>query len=104
MRVLMLLTALLAANPVWAHGLNVFASVDGNQIVIEARFANGNPALGASVQVYDGNDILLVTATTSGEETRVPLVGQDTGVRIVVDAGNGHEDYWIMTPADLSAQ
>lgn len=95
---------MLMAGAAQAHGLNVFASVDGNQIVIEARFANGNAAQGAMVQVFDGNDLLLITATTSGEETRVPLVGQDTGLRIVVDAGSGHEDYWIMTPADLGAE
>ncbi|MBB5514954.1 nickel transport protein [Rubricella aquisinus] len=104
MKVIAMIAALLAATPALAHGLNVFASVEGEQIVIEARFANGRAALGAKVQVFDGNDILLVTATTSGEETRVPLVGQDTGVRIVVDAGDGHSDYWIMTPADLVAQ
>lgn len=104
-RAALLLAGLAVAAPAAAHRLNVFARVAGEEVVVEAKFSNGNPVKGGDVAVYDGAEALLLTVKTDDLGiARFPLQGEATGLRIEMDAGDGHEDYWILTPADIAAQ
>lgn len=91
--------------PALAHQLNVFAFVEGETVVVEVTFSNGRAARSGSVEVFDGNDVL-VHRTSVGEDgtARFPLVATGTGLRIEVDAGDGHQNYWVLTPQDIAAQ
>jgi nickel transport protein len=100
-----LVAALLAAGPALAHRLNVFAWIDGAEVVVEAKFASGvRPKVG-TVRVYDGDETLIRTMGVDGNgAARFPLQGGEQGLRIEVDAGDGHQDYWILTPDDIARQ
>jgi nickel transport protein len=94
-----------AATAAHAHGLLVFARVDGNDVVAEAKFSNGNPVRVGVFNVFDGDDRLLTSIEVGPDGVaRFPLQGAETGLRIEMDAGDGHYDYWILTPADIAAQ
>ena len=95
----------LMASPVLAHGLNVFAFVEDGDVVVEAKFSSGKMPAAGEVRVFDGAETLLTTITiTEPAPLRLPLadLASDTGLLIEVETGNGHSDYWILTPDDLS--
>ena len=99
-------TLLLAAAPIGAaaHQLIVFASVDCEQVTVEAKFSNGNPAQQGDVRVLDGENKLLTTLQLSEDGTaRLALdtVDHSGGLLIEVDTG-GHDNYWIVTPEDIA--
>lgn len=96
---------LAAAGPVAAHDLSVTARVEGDEVVAEARYTNGNPVRGGSFDVYDGDDVFLIRVEAGPDGiARFPVEGAEGGLRIEMDAGDGHYDYWILTPADIAAQ
>lgn len=102
------LAALVAVAPMAAaaHGLSVFASVDCEAVTVEAKFSNGKLARKGDVRVLDGANALLTTLELQSDGTaRVPLdsVDASTGLVIEVDTG-GHDNYWILTPEDISAK
>lgn len=89
-----------------AHGLNVFAFVEGDQLVVEPKFSSGRVPVAGEVRVLDGNEALLLTHTIEDDsEIRLPLEGLDTstGLVIEVDTDEGHSDYWVLTPEDITA-
>lgn len=97
--------ALMSAAPAAAHQLNVFAWVDGREVVVEGKFSSGRvPQIGV-VNVYDAREALVRTLPIEADGTaRFPLDGGETGLRIELITGEGHEDYWILTPDDIAAQ
>ena len=97
--------AALLATPALAHRLSIFASRAGGEVVVEAKFSNGNPAQTGTVKVYDAADRLIRTLELGSDGTaRFPLAGETGGLRIEVDTGHGHSDYWILTPEDLATE
>ena len=100
------LAALLAAAPIAAaaHQLVVFASVDCETVVVEAKFSNGKVAKQGDVRVLDGANALLTTLQLDSDGmASVPLdsVDHSSGLVIEVDTGS-HENYWIVTPEDIA--
>ncbi|MEM9344284.1 MAG: hypothetical protein AAGA87_14675 [Pseudomonadota bacterium] len=100
------LAALVAAAPMGAaaHQLVVFASVDCESVVVEAKFSNGRVAQQGDVRVLDGENTLQSELTLEEDGTaRVPLdsVDHSGGLVIEVDTG-GHDNYWILTPEDIA--
>jgi len=102
---LSMLVALAIAQSATAHQLSVFAWVEGNSVLVEAHLPKGKrPKLG-DVLVYDGEDqLLLKTGLQPDGTASFPLDHWETGYRIVVDIGHGHQAYWIMTPYDIQQQ
>jgi nickel transport protein len=100
------LAAGLAAAPALAHRFNVFAWVEGDAVVVEGKFAGGARPKVGTVRVYDGRDRLIRTVPVSADgSARFPLDDAAAGgVRVEMEAGAGHADYWILTPADIAAQ
>ncbi len=99
------LVALLSAVPLGAaaHQLVVFASVDCEVVLVEARFSSGAVARLGEVRVLDGSNTLLTTLQLNSDGTlRIPLdsVDHSTGLVIEVDTGS-HDNYWIVTPDDI---
>ncbi|MDW3222386.1 MAG: hypothetical protein R8G34_05770 [Paracoccaceae bacterium] len=87
-----------------AHQLTVFASVDCDTVLVEAKFSNGNAVQQAEVRVLDGENALLLTLPISEDGTvAVPLDSLDHsgGLLIEVDTGS-HDNYWIVTPDDIA--
>ena len=101
----LLVLILIGSIPSIAHQLSVFAWVEGNSVLVEARLPKGkHPKLG-DVLVYDGEDqLLLKTRLLPDGTSSFPLENWETGFRIVLDIGHGHRAYWILTPYDIQQQ
>ncbi|MBM1219773.1 hypothetical protein JQU17_06155 [Ponticoccus sp. SC2-23] len=100
------LAAVVTAAPIGAaaHQLIVFASVDCETVLVEAKFSNGNPVQLADVRVLDGDNVLQTTLDIGEDGTvEIPLdsVDHSGGLVIEVDTGN-HDNYWIVTPEDIA--
>jgi nickel transport protein len=101
------LTAVLAVSGTlaWAHQLTVFAFVEDGDVVIEAKFSNGRVPVEGVVRVLDAGGAPLATlALGPGGTARFafdPATGAG-GLTIEVETGEGHEDYWILTPEDIA--
>ena len=100
-----LLITLAIAPSAAAHQLSVFAWVEGETVMVEGRLPKGkHPKLG-TVLVYDGEDRLLLKTELGPDGTAsFPLENWETGLRIVVEIGHGHQSHWILTPYDIRQQ
>jgi nickel transport protein len=88
-----------------AHKLSVFAWVECDTVVLEGKFGGGKRPKQGKVYVYDGEDRLLIETKLEPDGTaRFPLKDYQTGLKIVVDIGEGHQSYWILTPNDIESQ
>ncbi|MBM9596023.1 hypothetical protein [Roseitranquillus sediminis] len=99
------LLALLFApsGPAHAHQLNVFAFIEEGAIVVEAKFSSGRVAREGVVTVYDAADALIhETRLGADGSVRLPRLANEGGLRIEVSAGDGHSNYWILTPQDMA--
>lgn len=104
LRLMTVCLALIAPVAAGAHQLNVFASVDCDAVLVEAKFSNGKSPVEGEVRVLDGTNALLTTLALEADGTRrIPLdsVDHTGGLVIEVDTGS-HEDYWIVTPDDIA--
>ena len=87
-----------------AHQLVVFAAVDCDAVMVEAKFSNGRAVQEAEVRVLDGENNLLLTLPIETDGTlSIPLdtVDHATGLVIEVDTGS-HDNYWLLTPNDIA--
>ena len=86
-----------------AHQLMVFAAVEGQEVVVETKFSNGKVPKTGTVTVYDGTDKVVGTHALSPDGTaRFPLQHAESGLRIEVTTGEGHDNYWVLTPDDIA--
>ncbi|MEJ6392650.1 hypothetical protein V8J82_05240 [Gymnodinialimonas sp. 2305UL16-5] len=103
--VAMLTAVVVMSTAALAHQLNVFAYVEEGVVIVESRFSNGNlPQLGeVSVLDAEGEALMLLPVGEDGV-TRFPLdpAHADTGLLIEVRTGEGHDNYWILTPEDIA--
>ena len=91
--------------PAWAHRLNVFASVEGEEVVVEAKFSTGRIPVAGTVRVSDAAENELATYDLEpGGTVRFPLdrAAADGGLAITVTTSGDHEGYWVLTPADIA--
>ena len=88
-----------------AHQLNVFAFVENGMVIVESRFSNGNPPKRGEVSVLsgDGMELMVLSLTVDGMvQFALDPIYLDTGLMIEVRTDEGHDDYWILTPEDIS--
>ncbi|MFN3973337.1 MAG: hypothetical protein ACK4GO_17770 [Gemmobacter sp.] len=94
---------LIVAEPVAAHQLVVFASVEDGVVDIEANFTNGKPVVSGTLRIRDAADNLIHEAPLSeARPIRFPVGDRLDGLKVEVDAGGGHSNYWLLTPTDLA--
>ncbi|GAB5446291.1 hypothetical protein [Gymnodinialimonas sp.] len=99
------LAGVVFATAAWAHQLNVFAFVEEGVVVVESRFSNGNLPQVGEVSVLDGQgEPLLLLPLEADGTVRFPLdpAHADDGLLIEVRTGEGHDNYWILTPEDIA--
>lgn len=95
----------LPAQVAMAHQLTVFAHVDAGEVVVEAKFSSGRIPAEGEVRVFDAAETLLFTLPIGAEgETRfdLPDGAAEGGLMIEVEASDGHDNYWILTPDDIA--
>jgi nickel transport protein len=102
---LILFLMLSTATIIYAHQLAVFAWLEGDTVMIQGKLSNGKRPKQGEVLVYNANDQLLLKLKLHPDGTAsFPLENWDTGYRIVLDIGHGHQSYWILTPSDIQQQ
>lgn len=94
-----------SATTALAHQLNVFAFVEDGMVNVECKFSNGNVPVSGEVRVLDAQDVLLTTLPLGEDGTAAFPLDPETasdGLKIEVETGEGHDDYWILTPTDIA--
>ena len=90
-----------------AHRVNIFAWTEGDQVVAECGFNGGNKVKQGQVVVFDAaTGAKIVEGLTDDQGVyrfSVPAAGKAHGVRIVIKAGEGHQNEWTMDAAELAS-
>ena len=96
-----------AVSVAYAHKVNVFAYVEGDQVYIQGYFSDGTKAKNSDVTVYAKDGQQFVKGQTNEEgEFAFPTRGKSQALRIVLNAGMGHQasyDIPMDEMADVSA-
>lgn len=103
----MLLAAFCLPTDARAHRVNIFAWLEGENIVVECAFSRSAPVRGGLVTVYDATDGKeLLQGRTDERGVFVFAVPEPVrhahGLRIEINAGEGHVNDWTMTAAEIA--
>ncbi|MBD5539340.1 MAG: cobalamin biosynthesis protein CbiL [Desulfovibrio sp.] len=103
----LLLSVLSMPADALAHRVNIFAWLEGENIVVECGFNRAAPVRGGLVTVYDATDGKeLLQGRTNDRGVFVFAVPEPVrhahGLRIEINAGEGHVNDWTMTAAEIN--
>lgn len=105
---LLFIVAVLSLSPgaALAHRVNLFAWLEGDNVIVQCGFNRSNPVRGGHITVYDSTDGRIVATGITNENGnyafRVPtVVRQGHGLRIVVNAGEGHASEYAMNASEF---
>jgi nickel transport protein len=87
-----LLLLSVVASTAYAHKVNVFAYVEGDQVYIQGYFSDGTKAKNSDVTVYasDGQELTKGQTDEDGAFT-FPTQGKQQALHVVLNAGMGHQ-------------
>jgi nickel transport protein len=101
---LSLITAVITASIVSAHGVNLFCYIEGDTVHGEGYFSHGDPVQKAAVQIYNAeNDALLATAKTDKKGAFSAPIGNAEKVMVVLTAGPGHRTDYLLSRSKTSS-
>lgn len=86
----------------YAHKVNMFAYVEGNKVIMEGYFADGNKPMNCEVVVTDPNKKVLVKGLTDHEGKFSFDIPEITDLRIVLNAGMGHRTEFVISRSELA--
>lgn len=91
-----------------AHRLNIYAWLEGNQIVVDSNFGKNQPARNAQIRILDSDTgtVLIQGQTSKNGVFSFPVpreVQEGHGLLIEVNAGQGHFSDWKMDASELYA-
>lgn len=98
---ILVLLALFSVEHARAHGINLFATVVGNEIQGTLSYADGTPAADAPITAFAPDGAVIATATTDAEGRFILPVTRRCRYRLVGDAGQGHRGLFTIPEADL---
>ncbi|MDP3430775.1 MAG: cobalamin biosynthesis protein CbiL [Desulfomicrobium sp.] len=102
-----LVFALLVSSPALAHRVNIFAYVDGGEVVVECSFSKSKRVRHGHIEVRDAvSGETLLQGTTDAEglfrfPVPEPARTSGSGLRILLQAGEGHQNEWIVDAAEF---
>lgn len=103
----LLFTAMIQ-TPALAHRVNIFAYVEDSDVLVECAFSRSNPVRQGLITVFDAADgeELLQGKTDDQGFFRFPIPEKSraagSGLRIRIQAGEGHQNEWIVEAQELS--
>lgn len=97
------LLLLAISHPALAHKLNLFAYVEGDSVSVEGYFADGRKTQNSAVKVLDGSGKVLVEGVTNDEGQYRFKIPQKSDLKIVLNAGMGHQGEFSLSAAELEA-
>ncbi len=86
----------LAASPVYAHKVHIFAYADGGLLKTESRFNGGRPARNCAITVHslDGQDIVASGESDEQGLFHFPVPERSGDLDIIISCGDGHRGSW----------
>ena len=89
----------------YAHKVNVFAYVEGDQVYTQGYFSDGTKAKNSEVTVYvnSGQQLLKGRTDEDGAFT-FPTQGQRQALRIVLNAGMGHQASYVIPVDEVTGE
>ena len=91
--------------PIWAHKINVFVDVEGDQANVAGYFMDGKIPKQTPVTVFDATDTLLLEGKTNDDgEFIFTLPPGKKGIKVKIDAGMGHVAEYAIPDADLQSE
>lgn len=95
----------LSCTPAQAHRVNIFAWTEGRQVMVQCGFSGGNNVKNGQITVYDAaNGTILLegrTDTNGMFHFDIPPQGRKNGLRIRINAGEGHQNEWQLDAEEL---
>ena len=85
----------------YAHKVTVFAWVEGDRVFTESKFSGGKMVKAGKVEVFDGSGNLLLEGRTDDNGAFAFKAPSITDLKIVLTAGMGHQNSWLLSAADL---
>lgn len=93
----------LLVNSADAHGVVVFAWVEGDQVHVESKFSGGRKVNGGKVVVLDSQGTELLRGTTDAQGKYDFTVPAKTDLKILLQAGMGHQGEWTVSASEIEA-
>lgn len=93
-----------AVEQAFAHKVTVFAWVEGDTVHTESKFSGGRFAKQARIEVYDRTGKKLLEGRTDDEGGFVFKAPKQEDLRIVLIAGTGHRNEWVVKADEFSGQ
>ena len=85
-----------------AHKVNLFAYAEGDQVYVEGYFVDGKKARNSKVIVQDMSEKVLHEGTTDSEGQFTFPVPIKADLKIIVNAGMGHQTDFVIPASELS--
>lgn len=86
---------------VYAHGVHVFASVDGDRILTDSYFSDERKVKEGVIKVYDPSGALLLEGKTDENGSFSFRIPQQTDLKIVLEASMGHRAEYLLKADEL---
>jgi nickel transport protein len=91
----------LSSETLDAHGVNLFAWVEGDTVYVESKFSGGKRVKAGKIVVTDPQGTELVKGTTNEEGEFSFKVPKKTDLKIVLLAGAAHRAEWTVSAAEF---
>lgn len=91
------------ASPALAHKVTVFAWAQGDTVFTESKFSGGKVVKGGQVEVFDMDGTLLLEGLTDDQGAFSFKAPKIADLNIVLTAGMGHQNSWIIAAGDLGS-
>jgi nickel transport protein len=104
---LALLFAALVPGAATAHRVNVFAYVEGCDVIVECSYSRSKRVNHGKIEIrnLESDEILLTGETDENGAFRFPVPdasrASGTGLRIVLIAGEGHQNDWVVEASEF---
>jgi len=91
-----------SAETAYAHKVNVFAYLEGNQVYVQGYFMDGKKAKNSTVRVYGKKGEQLMEGLTNDDGEYVFPISAKQEMRIVLNAGQGHQAEYALSSSELT--
>jgi nickel transport protein len=86
----------LFSQPVLAHSVYIYAWLDGDTVYTESYFGGKRKVKGGTIRVYDLSGKKLLEGKTNDQGEFSFKTPQNIDLRIVVEAGMGHQNEYVL--------
>ena len=89
---------------VQAHGVYLFAWVEGETVYTESSFGGKKSVVGGLIKVFDPSGTLLLKGKTNDKGEFSFKIPQKTDLRIVLEAGMGHKAEFLLEADEMGTK